>query len=293
VTPDCCHAHRRQASAFSTHRPPPQLARCHFRCQVRRKALRRLREDALIRRLRGLLKSAQHRLIRVHLRVTPQHLTHLLHCRRAVCRLKTLLGDLSVLRRIHTEPDPLHLRPRRPVRAELFQISRPPRNLSGDRAVHSDLLPNDVFLDPRIRRRSAPPVMLRLQPVDRHHQLKIAALCPVGRNRPHRACHHLRPHASRFQPLENLAHLAVPYQRLASDNRYVQRLQLVHHLGGSPHQFVASVVTQLPQQGSVSQVLRGVCITPRTSQRTLLGDLQRQERPVSCKNPSPRGQHVS
>ena len=67
--------------------------------------------------------------------------------RCAVGGRQPLVRDLADLRRVEADPDLPRLLPRRPEPQELLEIAGPVDLLPRDRAVHDDLVPDDVLQD--------------------------------------------------------------------------------------------------------------------------------------------------
>ena len=95
--------------------------------------------------------------------------------------------------------------------------------------MHRDLVPGDVLEDAFVGGRRAANVVFGRQSVDRHHDLQPAHAGPFGWNRPNRAGHDLGMNPARGELRQDLPELAIAHQRLAADDRDVQRLVTIDH----------------------------------------------------------------
>ena len=76
------------------------------------------------------------------------------------------------------------------------------------------------------------------------------------------------------EPRQQHVELAVAHERLAADDRQVQRPHPAHHVHHAVDQRLALVVRQLAQDDAAAEVLVAVRVAARTSQRTLTRDLE-------------------
>ena len=91
----------------------------------------------------------------------------------------------------------------------------------------------------------APLIVLRLQPVNRHHNIQVLEPSPLRWNRAKRARHDLRVHASCVQLGQQHLQLAIPHQWVPSHQRHVQRLLGVHDRQNLFHKLVSFEVGKL------------------------------------------------
>ena len=239
VTADRFESRRRNAPAVGAIRIAAELARRDPCAEVRRKAFGRLGEDAFLRRLRRVGVHLEHSIDQLQLgdeRAQPAHLVDDAH---PVCFRQALGRDLALLRRVKAEPDRLCLLVRLPEPQELLQIPVALHLLACDGAVHGDLVPRDVLEDAIVGRRRAPHVVLRLQAVDRHHQLQTAQRRPFSRDRAHGARHELCVNAAPGKLGQDPAELAIAHQRLAADDRHVQGLVTIDQRHETADELVA------------------------------------------------------
>ena len=160
-----------------------------------------------------------------------------------------------------------------PVVEELLKVAVPPDLLPRHRAVNGDLMPLDVLEDAFVGRRRAANVVFGLETIDRDDDLQPVQPLPLAWNGSNGAGHQLRVYASFGHLRQNLVEFPVPDQRLASDDRDMQRPEAIDEREESRDQLVALVIGQ-PSEGDVAaEVLIAVGVATRASQRALLGDL--------------------
>ena len=190
-------AHRSHASARFTIRPPAKLTRRNFRCQVRRQCPRRLRENAILRRMRWRSKLPNQRLRHIQLRILFPQLEHFRNRLRTLSRGQHLRQIISHQRREQTEPHLLDLRPRRPKLQELPQISRALHHLARHRAMQRHTLPCNILQNPVVSRRRPPRIMFRLQSINRNGHVQQRHVRPTSPQRAKSAGHHLHVNPAR------------------------------------------------------------------------------------------------
>jgi hypothetical protein len=81
--------------------------------------------------------------------------------------------------------------------------------------------------------------------------------------------------------------LAVPHQRLAADQRHVQRLQPLDDLDDAVDERAALAIRQRAQRVAAAEMLIAVRVTTRTAERALAGDFDGEIGAVSGKNLAP------
>src|ERR1041385_3787895 len=118
-------ARRRDAAALRAVGRAAELARRDARGEVGGDRLGRLREDAVVRRLRRLRVDFDEPLRQRELRVPHPQRQQILDDRDAIGRTEPLRGHLADLRRVEADPDFLDLGPRRPELEELLDVSLP------------------------------------------------------------------------------------------------------------------------------------------------------------------------
>src|SRR4029077_21160436 len=89
------------------------------------------------------------------------------------------------------------------------------------------------------------------------------------------------------QDRQQSAQFAMPNQRLAPNQRYVQRKMLPDQTHDSLNQFISTIVSEVPKCHWSSQVILAVSITTRTAERTFTRKLDRQHWGAAGKDRSP------
>ncbi len=149
------------------------------------------------------------------------------------------------------------------------------------------MLSLDVFENAIVGGRGAAHVVLGLQAIDRHTHLQAAACPPSCGNRPHGARHDLHVHAHRGQRRQQHVEFAESHERLAADDRHVQRLLPLDDVEHAVDELLSLVIGKFPQYDVAAQVLVAVRVTPRAAQRALASDFDRQIRTVARENQPP------
>ena len=86
--------------------------------------------------------------------------------------------------------------------------------------------------------------------------------------------------------------LTIPDERLAADDRDVQRIVAIDERHEALHQFVALVVGETPQRdASAAEVLVAIGVASRTAQRALARDLDRDVGAMAGENAAPGLKH--
>ena len=117
----------------------PELAWRHHGLKIGREAVRRAREDALLRRQRRLDEPFQHPPGRFELWIAGPEGRDFPRDAQPVLDAEALVGHFTDLRRVEAEPDPARGLLSRPEPDELVEVARPLRLLARDGAVHGHL----------------------------------------------------------------------------------------------------------------------------------------------------------
>src|SRR5262245_10102697 len=281
------------APAVRAVRLATELARCDPALQIRREALSRFGERALVRRVRRFGVGLQHRVRRVQLRISRAQPPDLGDEARAIVGGQPLDRQLAHLRRVHADPDQTRMRVRLPEREELLEVSRSTHLLPRHGAVHRHLMSFDVFEDPIVGRGLPPLVVLRLQAVDRHDHLEPRETGPFLRNRADGARDDLRLNTALGEHRQDRTQLTIADERLAADDRYVQRLVTIDECNEARDELVTLVVGETAQRHRASEMLVAVGVASGTSQRAFLGNLDRKTGTTARENPGPRLNQIS
>src|SRR4029453_11080199 len=94
---------------------------------------------------------------------------------------------LADLRRVEADPDFSNLRPSRPETQKFFEVARAGDLLARDRAVHNDLVADDVCEDAVVSGWGSPYVMLGLQTIDGDGNRQLGNRRPFFRDFTNRA----------------------------------------------------------------------------------------------------------
>jgi len=121
-------------------------------------------------------------------------------------------------------------------------------------------------------------VVLRLQAVDRYHDIQLLEPAPVGWNNSEGAGHDLRMYSAAFQLRQEQFKLTISNQRIPAYKRDMKRLAFIDERKHSVDQFIALEVGKLTQLNSTSKMCRVERIAARTSEGAFLGDFNRERR---------------
>ena len=106
-------------------------------------------------------------------------------------------------------------------------------------------------------------------------------------DRPHRARDHLHVHAHGGELWQQRLELAEPHERLAADDRQMQRPMASDDVEDAVDQFLSLEVRELTQDDVAAEVLIAVGVAARAPQRALARDLDRQVGPIAREDPAP------
>jgi len=159
--------------------------------------------------------------------------------------------------------------------------------------VHGDVLARDVFEDAVVGGRRAASVMLGLQPVNRDDDLQLGYVSPRGRNRPHGARNHLRVHAHPGHLRQQDIELTEPHERLAADDREVDRTVHLHGPQHAVDEGLTFEVREIAEHHAAAEVCVVVRVASWTTERTLAGDFNREVRAIPAQDLAPRTDDVS
>ena len=164
---------------FSQSGRPAELAGRDARFEVRRDRPGDAREDALLGRSRRLRVDLDHALRHLDLRVALAQREERRHDLAPILGTQLLGRLLADLRRVEAEPDLAAVRLLLPELGELLEVPAALHQLARHRAVHDDLLPDDVLEDAVVGGRRAAHVVLGRQAVDRHDDRQAAESTPT------------------------------------------------------------------------------------------------------------------
>src|SRR6266851_3851754 len=111
---------------------------------------------------------------------------------------------------------------------------------------------------------------------------------PLFRNLPNRAGDELAVNAALGKFRQNHPELPIAYERLAADDRHVERTMAIDDVHEFVDQLLALEVADLPQRHPAADVVVAVGVAARAAERTFAGDLDRQNGCVAGEDTSPR-----
>jgi hypothetical protein len=130
--------------------------------------------------------------------------------------------------------------------------------------VDVDALAEDVLKNTIIGSGCSSPIVLRPQAVHRDYQMKVRYVSPREGNWADGARHHLYLHIQLRHFREQDIELAIPYQRLTTYNREVQRPEASNQPENPFHQRLTPVIVKLDERARTSQMFGLVSVTART-----------------------------
>jgi len=133
--------------------------------------------------------------------------------------------------------------------------------------------------------------MISLQTVDRNANIDFLQSCPSTMDGTESARYDLNMDAPRDQQRHHCLDLAVPHQRVASDEGEVQRTDAVNDLEYPIDECLPLVVAKTSQGGTTAQVSVIVRIATGTPERAFSSDLDRERGLLAFQNLVPCPQH--
>src|SRR5262249_54953940 len=135
------------------------------------------------------------------------------------------------------------------------------------------LVPLDVLENAIVGGRRSARVVFGLQAVDRDADLQATDGRPGLRDRAHRAGHELRVDAALGELRQEHVELAEAHERLAADNREVNRILFVDDREHTIDQLLPLEVSDLTERDVAAEMTVAVRIAARAPQRALARDL--------------------
>src|SRR6185503_17164171 len=111
------------------------------------------------------------------------------------------------------------------------------------------------------------------QAVDRHHDLQAAMLRPLGGNRPDGTGDELRMDVARRKLRQDAVEFPIANERLAADDRDVQRPAHVDEAHEPIYELVATIVREAAERDVAAEMRLAVRITTWAPQGALARDL--------------------
>lgn len=177
-----------------------------------------------------------------------------------------------------------------PETEKVLEVARTLCDLAGDGAVDGDGGVCDVPEDAIVGGRGATEIVLGLEAVDGDHYVEALDVRPMGRNGAEGAGDDLNVDATAFKRWEDDFEFAMANQWISADEGDVEWLQFVDRLKDISDEFVVFVVGQLTEGGvSFSAKVSWIIgVTPRTAERALAGNFDRQRWLPARENGLPR-----
>src|SRR5262249_54764151 len=155
---------------------------------------------------------------------------------------------------VQTYPDLLRLGAIGPEPDELLEISGPADLLPGNRAMYGDPVSLDVREDAFVGCRSTADVVLGLKPVDRHDNREPRDCAPLPGDSSYRARDELYMDTPFRQQRQQRVQLAVPDERLAADDRHVQRTMVVDQREHTVDQFLTLEIPKTAERDVAAEM---------------------------------------
>ena len=208
-------------------------------------------------------------------------------CRRSAGS-QPLGRDLTDLRRVEADPDFPDFLPLGPEPQEFLEVARAVDLLPRHRAVHHDLMADDVLEDAVVGGRRAARIVLGLQAVDRdddgRNRGKVAHSFGISRTALVTSCVWM-PRADERGRI--VFELAVAHQRFAADDRDVKRPVPIDEVEHAVDEFLSFEVAHLAERDVAAEMIVAVRVAAGTAQRALARDLDRERGRVAGENPTP------
>ena len=205
----------------------------------------------------------------------------------AIRTTQALRGGLANLWRVEAHQDLSGFLPRRPEPQKLLEVTGAVHLLPRHGAVNRDLVSGDVLEDPIVGRRRPARIVLRLQTVDRHDDRESGQPAPLPRDLAHRTRDELHVDAPPGQNRKKDVQLAIPHERLAADDREVERPMAIDQREDDVDKRLTLEVTYLTQRDLAAEVVVTVGIAAWAAQRALARNLDGKRRSVPREDPSP------
>src|ERR1700722_6143899 len=275
---DSSQAHGCDAAALFAIGIASKLAGSDSSGEIGRDRFGRPREDAFSWILRRRSNFLNNRFLHIQDWIARSQPQQLGDYRSPLRRSEYLHVSGAALRSEQAEPHFHNLWPAAPETEEIFEVARPLDDLRRDGAVNGHPRSADVLEDALVGGWLAAFVVLRLQAVDRYHDIQLLEPAPVGWNNSEGAGHDLRMYSAAFQLRQEQFKLTISNQRIPAYKRDMKRLAFIDERKHSVDQFIALEVGKLTQLNSTSKMCRVERIAARTSEGAFLGDFNRERR---------------
>ena len=204
-----------------------------------------------------------------------------------MCRQEHLGALFSDLGRIDADPNAIHFGPRAPERDILIEIARAFEHRARDHPVNVDFAAFNIFQDAFVGGGLTADVVVFGKAVDRDGDADARKLHPLDGNGNHGARHNQRENIHAAQDRENAAQFLVADERLAADQRNVNRLVLADEIDDAVDESVAAQVIQLAKSGFAAEVRVAVSVAAGACERAFARDFDREHGDFASENVSP------
>ena len=150
-----------------------------------------------------------------------------------------------------------------------------------------DLCANDVLENAVIGCRRPAFIMLRLQTINRYHDIELFVLAPGCRNHTKGTRHDLSVDAARLDLRDKLLEFTVSNEGIAANEGDVQRLLFVEQGQDAVDQLLSAKVGEFGQQSVVAEVSWVEGVAAGATQRALFGDLDGERWGATGQDPCP------
>jgi hypothetical protein len=159
--------------------------------------------------------------------------------------------------------------------------------------MYRNPLSRDIVENAIVRSGFAARVMFGSQTVDRNRHGQAIHLRPRRGQRPERTRNELHVNTALDQLRNDALHLAIPHQRIAPDERQMQRLRAIDDLQNAVDQIVALEIAKLTKCGCSAEMIILVRVTSWTSEGALSSYFDRKGRSAARKNGPPRAENMT
>jgi len=265
-----------------------ELAGGDPRLQVGRQGCGCERENAVLGTTGRRGKLADDDVGHVQLGILFSQLQHVGDGLRALTGRENFGKVVADLRSEHAEPHFFNFGTRRPEFQEVAKIAGAFHHLTCHSAVDGDFLSRYIFQDPIVSGGGATSVVFGLQSVNGNNDVEARHVSPSGAQGAEGAGDDLHVDSTSEQLGNERLKLAIANQRIAADERQMQRLETINDFEDAVNESLAAAIVQLAQRLSAAQMRRVVSVTAWTSQRTFPRDFEGERRALALENFAPR-----
>lgn len=205
----------------------------------------------------------------------------------AVFRQEFLRALFSDLRCVDADPNAIHFGASAPERDVLLEIARAFEHRTRDYPVNVDFTAFDIFQDAFVGGGLTADVVVFGKAVDRDGDADARKFHPLDRDGNHGASDHERKNIHAAEYRKNAAEFFVADERLAADERNVNRFVLADEIDDAVDESVAAEIVELSKSGFAAEMRIAIGITAGTSERTFASDFNGEHGDFTGENISP------